>query len=174
MTTNVLNIGAGVLPLVASDLDVDQVVNYDPLTALNNEDKAGRSAVITLTALSLQDPDLHYARREAQVDQLYPNGSVDLILSISPFGFTLVSAWAHGKLKPGGYVLVVANERNAWASDFDKLFADIPGSVYKVVEHPEPWIRAIRRRIVSHYPSSTSAAERPTILNQWVCFAKQT
>lgn len=173
MTTNVLNIGAGVLPLVASDLAVDQVVNYDPLTALNNEDKAGKSAVLALTVLSLQDPNLHYARREAQVDAVYANGSVDLILSISPYGFTLVSAWAHGKLKPGGCVLVVSNERNAWASDFDRLIADIPGAVYKVVEHPEPWISAIRRKIMRDYPSSTSTAERPTLLNQWVCFEKQ-
>lgn len=173
MPRNILNIAAGLLPIVASDLGVDQVVNFDPLTALADKDLSGSASVGYLMVLSKGVGDIIYARRQAEVDSVYPNGSVDLILSVSPFGFKVVSKWTHDKLKPGGSVLIIANGKNPCFKDYDNIIEDIAGSIYKQIEHPEPWIKATRDKVIADYPSNTTHLERATNLDTWVCFEKQ-
>ena len=160
----VLNIAAGFLPLVASDLeqsgffDVDKVVNFDPLK--DNVLKALFDAIIK------QYPDIIYQNQQAGVNQLFPNGSVDLIIGVSPYNFSLVDTWADQKLKPGGVVLVVANEGNKYVKD-SKLFA--PAGLkdkYAEICNAGSWIDYIIAKIKQDYPSHTSKLEKGTPLNK--------
>lgn len=122
MPKNVLNIAAGLLPIVASDLNADEVVNYDPLTGLANADEGGRAVVSHLMVLSQAMGDIRYARRQAEVDSVYPNGSVDLVLAVSPFGFKLISRWVADKVRVGGHVLVIGNKSNKHVKQDAHLF----------------------------------------------------
>ncbi|HTZ69154.1 MAG TPA: hypothetical protein VMB71_00750 [Acetobacteraceae bacterium] len=111
MSAIILNIGAGYLPLVASDFSgVDEVINFDPLlgdptttTALN----------VNLMAIVARSPDITYFTTQDKVDEKVADGSVDLILGVSPYNLSLVSDWADRKLKKRiGYVACLSNARN--------------------------------------------------------------
>jgi hypothetical protein len=159
---NVLNIAAGFLPLDKSDFGVDQLVNYDPLPwSKNTVNLIGHLAII----------DVNYVSRRAGVDSIFANGSVDLVMSISPYGFALVDDWVHGKLKPGGYVLAFGNERNKWLQD-THMFAGTLQQQYRVVSWngaSEPQISDLARKVKRDYPSSTTDLQHDTTINEIVC-----
>ena len=163
----VLHIAAGFKPLVASDLeqtgflDVDMVVNYDPL---NDGRFAG-----TIAGFTSDHSDLFYSNTEDGVNKYFPHGSFDLIIGVSPYGFPLVTTWADRKLKPGGYVLVVANSSNAYATKDNKLFesgTDLKNK-YREIGQGEAggWIDWVVAKIKQDYPSCKTDLGDPTPLN---------
>jgi len=172
MPTNVLNIAAGLLPIVATDLRVDNVVNYDPLSALANADKGGRRIVSHLMVLSKAFGDIKYARRQAEVDRWYPNSSVDLVLSVSPYGFTLINEWVHRKINICGYVVVIGNLANKFIKQDQHLFES--GEIFNsyVESTPdnyisEPWVDEICKYVMKNARSfKTDPNGRATELNK--------
>src|SRR5262249_49715252 len=89
---------------------------------------------------------------------------------VSPYGFALVNTWANRKLKPGGYVLVVANSSNAYATKDSKLFesgTDLKNK-YREIKQGEAggWIDWIVAKIKLDYPSNKTDLRDPTPLNR--------
>lgn len=186
MANNVLNVGAGFLPIVASDLGVDEVLNYDPLRYARNtgqltEDqyKEYMNYVENFGILKYiveQEPmsgDIMYCTKREDVDKKYGENSVDLVLGISPYGFSLVDTWVNGKLKPEGYVVAIGNNNNEWMYA-DKLFSDDLTGRYRASNSPEGWIQQIINKVFSDYPSHTSALERNTKNNMAMIYKKNT
>jgi hypothetical protein len=161
MSRNVLNIAAGFLPIVAADFaqyDVGKVVNYDPLV---------HSPLTGVFAGILSEhPEILYRTRQAAVDADYANASVDLILAVSPFGFSLIDAWSNAKLKVGGYVVVFGAASNKWIKDAHLFTPANLKDGYAEVDVPEPWVLAIANQVAQDYPSHTSHLERGTNLER--------
>jgi hypothetical protein len=153
MSMNVLNIGAGYVPIQAKELLIKKIVNYDP--GIRQETLQELRGV----------PDFHYCGQRTEVDALFSAASVDCILGVSPYNFQLIDDWADKKLKPGGYVVVAANEKNNYAKP-DGLFAT-PNlrSKYAVTPQAPDWIFKILKRILRDYPSHVSSGSHGTTLN---------
>ena len=168
----ILNIGAGLLPLVGEDFDADIVYNYDPLTSARNKID---SLCFGFFAGLIHDPhsDVRYATSENEINLMVDDLSIDLLLSISPFGFSLVTDWVHRKLKVGAQLLVVGNHANKWLTE-EKLIA--PGLKRHYQRLPRlmgRWEQLVEEKIRMAYPSHTSAMERSTQLDTFHFFIKR-
>ena len=179
----VLNIGAGFLPIVASDLEVNQLINYDPLEYKKGQglltDREYEEAYSFLRirdifqALIASRPDIQYFKKRKDVDNIYPIDSVDLVISISPYGFTLIDTWVDEKIKKGGYIIVLGNSTNPYVTQDKKLFefflkadyterdAEFQGGLWGFIE-----------KLTTYYKSHTSKLEDDTALNKTRIFRK--
>lgn len=185
-TNKVLNIGAGFLPLVASDLGVEEVINYDPLqyqkakgdiTNQTYEDalKYFRT-VIRFKELIAPYAEVQYYTNRDEVDGKYRDGTVDLVISISPYGFTLIDEWVDAKLKYNGYILVAANHSNEWANNDEKLYSRTldKDRYYKPTNLTGTWLGSMRKVILQKYQSYTSKIEKDTVLDTIILIQKIT
>jgi hypothetical protein len=175
MPKSVLNIAAGLLPIVATDFqEVGELVNYDPLDALRSTE-TGADAARFLAMFAMAAGDIIYARRQAEVDSHYANGSVDLVMSVSPYGFTLVDEWVHAKIRVGGYILVAGNASNKFVMNNRCLFASPEIAACYVEESrqgpptpqpaPEPWVCRIANRVRRIRSYRSHACGDPTNLD---------
>lgn len=183
-TKKVLNIGAGFLPLVASDFEVKEVINvinYDPLQYQKDTgtitDKTYEEAkqyfrtVLRFKELIAPYPEVQYFTKRHEVDSQYSDHTVDLVISISPYGFTLVDSWINEKLRPEGYIVAIGHARNRYMSEERLISADLRDR-YNANNTPEPWIQNIIEKVCESYPSNTSGLERDTPLGNVMIYQK--
>lgn len=166
---NVLNVAAGYLPLHRTDIGATRLVNFDPL-------KWSEKTARLIDYLGAMDVD--YFSNQQSVDSVFSNGSVDLVMSISPFGFPLVNQWSHDKLRSGGHVLAFGNERNNWLN-VEKMFEGTLEEQFEVIEYTtaDAAIKAIAERVKGQYDeavsSYTTGLARETAVNKIVCARKR-
>lgn len=173
MSKRVLNMGAGFLPIVPKDLDVDQIFNYDPL----NEAKEKLDSKMFGYFMGLiRDTrnGIFYTTKEVELNQQVQDHSIDLVLGISPFGFSLVNDLVNRKLSFGGYVLVAGNKSNRWINNDNLFSGTLLNDHYEVYddEKSENWVVKVKEKIKRSYPSHTSAVERGTKLDIFKIFLK--
>jgi SAM-dependent methyltransferase len=117
----ILNLGAGsVEPLQKSDLanitefrdwDVvnldiyNQIVKYSP-------DRSQRP---------FPSADIRYSDVERRID--FQDGSVDIALAVSPYGYSVLNSEVHRVLKRGGVAVVLGSQRNKFVCKLDFLCA---------------------------------------------------
>lgn len=164
MTRTILNVGAGYLPLVPADFEsggVSRVVNLDPLDL--------RDALSVKFLLVVKEiPEILYFRTQAEADRSLLDDSVDLLLTVSPYGFSAIDDWATGKLRSLGYALVLGNTRNKFiAEEAGKLFSseEVRSRYRKPVQEPE-WVQRVIQTVLLQYTSRTSKAEHETKLDR--------
>jgi hypothetical protein len=166
---NVLNVAAGYLPLHRTDIGATRLVNFDPLSY---------SPQTARLIKYLDTIDVDYFSRAASVDSVFGDDSVDLVMSISPYGFALVNQWSHDKLRSGGYVLAFGNERNNWLK-VEKMFEGTLEEQFEVIEYTaaDAVIKAIAERVKGQYDdavtSHTTGLGRETPVNKIVCARKR-
>lgn len=186
-TKIVLNIGAGFLPIVASDLKVTQVINYDPLMyskktgELKQKDYDDFMTYIKTVLrfkeimAASKDPDIHYFTDKEEVNEKIGKDSVDLVLSISPYGFSVINEWVDSKLKKMGLLLVIGNMENKWVKNQSNIFSsqDI-GKKYSACndQDVEQWARDIQAMVLEEQLSHTSKIEKGTALNYAMFYQK--
>lgn len=183
-TKKVLNIGAGFLPLVAFDFSgsgVDEVINYDPLQYQNDtgiitskvyeEAKEYFRTVLRFKELIALNPEVQYFTKRHEVDSKYGDCEVDLVISISPYGFTLVDHWINEKLKPEGYIVAIGHAGNPYMAE-DRLIDTNLRNRYNANSTPESWVQNIINKVCKLYPSNTSRLERDTSLGNVLIYQK--
>ena len=173
MPTVILNLAAGLLPLVPADFGspVGRVVNFDPLRAGNAEEAMLYARFLELTA---PHTDITYCRSSADVDRILRNESVDLLLGISPYGFPLVSTWSSAKLRRRiGYVACLSNSSNKYG-DTPDMFEGQLGAIYAKTVQAPGWILHVIQKVAENYSSHVTALKRSaeTILNRHVIYCK--
>lgn len=117
MSKNVLNIGAGVIPLLPSEIGADHVVNYDPLGMSENRSTSYETAIAYNTFVLNEKDWGAFCLSEGEVDIVCGNWSRDLILAISPYGYSVISDWSNKKLKVGGIVLILSAGNNPFGTN---------------------------------------------------------
>lgn len=172
MSKNVLNIGAGVLPLVAQDLEADFVYNYDPLDSAK---KKLDSVWFGIFLGIIRDPesDVVYMTEEDKIRDAVPDNSIDLLISISPYGFSVINEWVDAKLKSNAKVLVFGNSSNKWVNNSNNIFLNEELSEkYEAEANLNDWENLIKGKVQQFYPSQTSAVEKDTEINIFKNFTK--
>lgn len=168
---DLINIASGYLPLSLSDVDrgtFTKVVNFDPL---EGDDRVTGIYGAILHDIKKQDPSLHVTRSWSEVDALCRDANANLILAISPYGFTVVTAQVDQKLAEGGWVLLVGSSKNPFLKPA-KAFADGVRSRYRPVQYWPKWLDSLKDRILKSYPSQTSKLEHETKLDSFAIYQK--
>ncbi|BBE08189.1 Putative uncharacterized protein [Mycoavidus cysteinexigens] len=128
MASVLLNMGCGYLPLVPDDLKIngrnifDYVINYDPLYLVNKEDQEKDKMMTDMNFIRCFNG---VERDKAQFTQYVheiKNEIIDVILAISPFGFSVINRWNHNLLIYGGFVIIIGNTANPYLNNEKRLF----------------------------------------------------
>lgn len=166
----ILNVGAGLLPLVASDFEgIDKVINFDPLDSFRHQEFA---MAMLFKHIVNSSNDIIYGHAESQVDAICDDGDVDCVFSVSPFGFPVVNSWVHRKLAVGGFVFIAGSEKNKWVKP-QKLFEGDLRNRYRPALLEEKYhLFKASRKIEVEYTSYTSAAEKKTDFEYKVAYKK--
>lgn len=130
---NILNVGCGFMPITATDIrrgmpghnnaSVGNVINYDPMTIVRTEPNHDigiptylYTRLLTETAESFparingNDVDTAYYMRENDL----PNLNYGVVMSISPFGYSVVSQYVHSHQTLDDYVVAFGANANPW------------------------------------------------------------
>ncbi|TBV06689.1 hypothetical protein DNK34_10155 [Pseudomonas dryadis] len=121
--------------------------------------------------VSAPEPYFNYSHSANFYSTLEPK-SLDLIIGISPFGFSLIDATTDRCLKVGGIVLIAGNKNNRYIKLEHSFHPSVLASNYSETKAPEDWISAMGTKILLHYPSHTSALEKDTKLNTLIFYQK--
>ncbi len=179
MPKTVLNIGAGFFPLVATDIGAEIVINYDPLqfhkakgdiTSKTYDDAEKYfKTVIRFKEIIAKSDEIMYETDRDKLDQLIPDSTVDLVISISPYGFTLIDEWVDAKLRIYGNILVAANSKNKWAEQDSNLYSSnkIKDRYQEKTNLPGTRLSAWRLAILKKYQSNTTKIEKETELDMF-------
>jgi hypothetical protein len=171
MKKKVLNVAAGLLPMAADDFSVDcEVLNYDPLTSVKNV-LDGVMLGIFAGMVSEPEPLFNYSHSANFYSTLTPK-SLDLIIGVSPHGFSLIDADTDRCLKVGGIVLITGNKKNKYILAKNSFASTALENNYSPTEAPDNWILKMGEKILLHYPSHTSALERDTKLETLIFYKK--
>ncbi|MFV0885292.1 hypothetical protein ACNKH9_01010 [Metapseudomonas otitidis] len=167
----VLNIGSGFLPMVSGDFSVAcDVINYDPLdSALNT--LGGLLVGKFSGAIHGNGDNMKYYTQPNFYRSIAP-ATIDLVIGVSPFGFSLIDENIHNSLKIGASVLIAGNKSNPYLDK--RLFAqeELRGK-YLQRFSADDWILNMRDKIRDYYPSHTSALERGTPLDRFYIYQKE-
>jgi hypothetical protein len=171
----VLNMAAGYLAIAHGDFGNNvKVYNYDPLII----DPTDIDSILTFTVkkkfnifLNFMEDVLYFEDEEKIKAELAPS-SIDLLICISPYGFTLVTQWVHERLKTGAYILVFGNNANKFLkkkSLFESSFSN------KYVEHKvccDTFAKFVIEKISTYYQSNATGLKHDTTLNMTLHYIK--
>lgn len=157
--------------MAAEDFSVPcEVLNYDPLTSVKNV-LDGVMVGIFAGMVSGPNPYFNYSHAANFYATISPL-SLDLIIGVSPFGFSLIDETTDRCLKVGGIVLITGNKANRYIKKDNSFMPLSLGDSYSSIVAPEDWIAAMGNKILLHYPSHTSALEKDTKLDTLIFYQK--
>lgn len=182
---SILNCASGGLPLVKSDFPgsgVGRVINFDPLSEF---DLYQRNYMFQLSRAM---PDIEYYFFLNDLKKHVRKDSLDAIISVSPYGFPLISEVNNSFLKVNGYVVVIGSRSNPHVNDLPMRKGPFKGLTPiqnpNLFEHPmyhksyaenimpAAWILGIANKLKSNVSSHTSNIERTTPLDVMRIFQK--
>ena len=177
----ILNFAAGFLPLTGSDFGQGvKVYNYDPLTtSRENKDfklRDNLKAKFSDLIMGLRKIDnLKYYFEEEEVKREVKKDSIDILICVSPYGFTLVTQWVHERLRPGAYIIMIGNTANKYITRDENIFEPPLRNFYCNVDWPfDKFAIAVATKLLKEYPSNVSGLERITTLDYSNIFLKTT
>lgn len=179
----VLNIGAGLRPIVANDFDyVRSVYNYDPLEYQHPQDGPTEKSkkeeveyqlmVWKFLAIAKNQDDIKYYQKRDELDRELEEPTIDLVLSISPYGYTVVDEWIDKKVKPRGYIVAIGHAGNPYMFE-DKLFTQATRKKYTALNTPAPLVQQIINKVNEKYKSVKSKMEEETFLGHVMIYQKE-
>ena len=177
----ILNIAAGFLPLVGSDFGPSvKVYNYDPLaTSCKDKDfelRENLKAKFSDLIMGLRKIDnVKYYFEEEEVKREVKKDSIDILICVSPYGFTLVTQWVHERLKIGAYIIIIGNKANKYITHGENIFEPPLQQCYCKVLWPfDTFAMDVATKLLKKYPSNVSGLGRKTTLDLASVFLKTT
>ncbi|APR81266.1 Hypothetical protein A7982_06613 [Minicystis rosea] len=174
----ILNIAAGANNM--SSIEISQlmreectVYNLDINPSFPNNDRAVLPYHQPAKAIALLSmPNIEYANATEQLD--FEDRSVDVIVSVSPYGFPLINPETKRVLKRGGHIIVAGSQRNKFVAKDSSLFQS---------GFDRTWLEEIARDqslvsmklfffIENYYKSQTSHGEHATKIDVLRAFRK--
>lgn len=171
---DLINIASGYIPLSLNDVDRNvftKVMNFDPL----DSSPITSHYVVLMRQLLPYDRGTYISRDRGIVDKLCRNGKTNLLMAVSPFGFTPVDAWLDRKLAPGGWVLLAGSKRNKYIKQGNAFSEEI---VDRYMECPNEnyyprWLNEMATRILAEYPSQASNLHHSTRIDTFYVYQKK-
>lgn len=132
----VVNLGAGFLPIVGSDIGAKEVINYDPLITpsttkyvdapedvrMQRQSEKDVYVVQKTAFLNLKktkegiDREFLYTENETELKQWIEErgNQISVVIAISPYGYPVINEYIHNCLIKYGIVIVIGNSTNKW------------------------------------------------------------
>ncbi|MGA4635013.1 hypothetical protein ACPA5B_14145 [Pseudomonas solani] len=115
----ILNLGAGsVAPMQKSDLaNIDEFRDWD----ITNLDIYNSIVPYSPDRSKMPFPnaDIRYSNVESSIP--FGDGTVDIALAVSPYGYSVLNGEVHRVLKAGGVAVVIGSQRNKYVCKLDNL-----------------------------------------------------
>ncbi|MBK0413753.1 hypothetical protein JD974_04980 [Chromobacterium haemolyticum] len=176
----ILNIAAGFVPLCSSDFEIGdcEVVNYDPLFSAESKkildeecenERVDRGGVLVgyFIAMLKSFNDVSYHK------EIYCGAHkkyFDLVVCVSPYGFTLINKDVDEALKDNGTVLVVGNSGNRYIKNKDFFTTDVKKNYIEQKDARRDWVGKFGWKLLTQYRSHTSSLEKGTRLDTMLIY----
>lgn len=177
---DVINIASGYQPIVKSDLIdcplfIDKVVNYDPLP--ETELSVRYLQIIRMIHLGRngQEEDLFLARSPRELDNHCLRGNTDLVIAISPYGFSAINADIDEKIAQWGYVIIFGNASNKYLKPENLFSSNGIRQKYAPLSETDAIAGYVKRaiiKILNEYQSYTSNLEKATEISTLHAYQK--